>query len=391
MCSMSKSMRDPNTERTTSNRMDNNEAESLDLRETMSKMQADDYKNQLQDREREWKEVLLYESLRNGPKPDNPASWAIAVKQLGRYIETKQSILRSRLFNPHVGDEVFADAYSELVTNASNMLTAYLATDPAGRQEKDLEALAEGVHAALKAQGRKERSDDEILQDFLNAGVVEPYPINKKLSWVTDAHGEKFLIPNQLLPSSLNLPSNKLIVNKDTSLGRKLNLRSGDCVRLITNRQAGLGLPKGVEGYVLKLVSNKALGWCANYCQIMFILEYDEDTESWKEDFLEVTENELQRCDSSHPPSQWFPLLVSPEGRVKTTVLGSFKLKPGAKSYTYDELLDQLTGGTSLSTGQGADILEPGGSTPSAQGMSGQLHGLFQGAWKGLMRGLGNF
>ncbi len=146
----------------------------------------------------------------------------------------------------------------------------------------------------------------------------------------------------------------------DPSPGRVLNLRRDHCVRLITDGYAHLGMPRGMEGYVISLVSNEALGWPANSCQIMVVLAYPGRGMAWEEDFLEVAEDELEVCTGDSPPSKWFPFETSGDGLVKRTRSGGFRVRGDAQPYTHEERIGGLAGPPATSPEQ------PGG--PPRQG-----------------------
>jgi hypothetical protein len=139
----------------------------------------------------------------------------------------------------------------------------------------------------------------------------------------------------------------KILADPHPSEGRPF--KSNDCVRLMTDKYIGHGLPKGIEGYVSGVVSNQFLGWKGNFCQVMFIVackyettEQDEIT-VW-DDFLEVEEDQLQLCNKKHPPSLWFPFQVAETGQViRDQQLGRFEYHTEIKPYTYQDLWDVLT------------------------------------------------
>lgn len=110
-----------------------------------------------------------------------------------------------------------------------------------------------------------------------------------------------------------------------------------------TNGYAGLGILKGMVGYVLQLVSNECFLGNPNYCQVIFIVEYDSADNSCTE---EVTDNDAEICDMNNTPPDWFPFLVLPNGQIDTTPEeGYLQIKPNATSYTYDWLVDHLSDG----------------------------------------------
>lgn len=182
----------------------------------------------------------------------------------------------------------------------------YAKVSPAYRQQNKLKDVAQHVHETLTKQtkqNRKERSTEELFQDFLNVGTVEPHPTHPDKAYlVTDHHGDKFLLPKRFLGESFNWPLDKILADPHPSEGRQF--KSDDCVRLMTNKYLHRGMPKGIEEYVSGVVSNKFLRREANYCQVMFVLACQDETTVW-EGFLEVEEHELQLCDKKHSPFKW--------------------------------------------------------------------------------------
>ena len=181
---------------------------------------------------------------------------------------------------------------------------------------------------------------EELFLDFLNAGDLELHPTNPDEAYlVTDHHGDKTLLPKIFLPESFNWPLDKILADPDPSEGRPF--KSNDCVRLMTDKYIGHGLPKGIEGYVSGVVSNEFLGWEANRCHVMFIIACKDDTTV--QDFLEVQEDQLQLCNKKHPPSQLFLYQVARNGQViRDQQSGSFERHKESKPYTYEYLLDSL-------------------------------------------------
>lgn len=77
----------------------------------------------------------------------------------------------------------------------------------------------------------------------------------------------------------------------------------------------------------------------------MSIVDYDPTDQSCAEEYLEVTDDELQICDATNQPPYWFPYQVEGNGiMMKTPVRDDFVLKPDAISYDYYWLLKQLLG-----------------------------------------------
>jgi hypothetical protein len=308
-------------------------------------------------RQREWEEVLLYEALVRGPEVAEDTPWDKTLDKLAEHIGDNGRVLLHNLIDPEPVDENnhwdmdLNDRYLEKFRQVRSRLIYYLQSKANSLAKetdeelkilarKDLDQLAREASEALKAQGRQPRFADQVRVDYLNAGTVTRY--NDDLSSVTDIHGRTSLVPNDFLPEAVT-SSDNVLVERDLHPDRVLNLRRNHCVRLITDAYEDRGMPKGIEGYVTNLVSNEALGWPANNCQIMVVLEHLGKDIPWSEDFLEVTESEIERCTKENPPSEWFPFETSEDGLVETTPLG-FKVKPDAKTYTYEELFVHLTG-----------------------------------------------
>jgi len=312
-----------------------------------------------EERSREWEEVWLYEWLVRGPEAAGEASWEGALDRLDEHIGDYGRALSDNLYGPEPVEEGQWDeerhrSYIDLLNTTDDLLNSYVDSrsrwrgSPADEglrraMREGLDRLARKVSEALREQGRQPRSEDQVLMDYLNAGTVTRYRDSKVLSLVTNIHGMASTRANCFLPEAVHSPD-RLLVETDPSPGRRLGLRRDHCVRLITDGYAHLGMPRGMEGYVINLVSNEALGWPANNCQIMVVLAYHGRGVPWEEDFLEVAEHELEVCTKGNPPSKWFPFETSGDGLVKRTRSGGFRVRRDAQPYTHEERIGGLAG-----------------------------------------------
>lgn len=302
----------------------------------------------------EWEQVQLFETLRKGPGA-NPRSWDHAtLNDLVRLVDHHQSVLWWLVSDPFAmsedWDENEDNSFSKLVDETYDSGEAF----EASRSDEDLKLFANALHHTLAAQALPSRSEDEVLEDYLNAGRV--LRSEGDCSWIQDAHGREFLMPNVFLPDSLSVPPEMV----DKEEGRRFE--QDHCVCLKTNKYEGKGLPQGAAGYVLQLVSNNSFEHLPNYCQVIFVTAYDAEQQSYEEDYLEVRDNDLELCDKDHRPPVWFPFEVKRDGFIKKTISGKFKRRSRAKSYTYDELFDILMGERQAIEGQG-----PSGSSSSPE------------------------
>lgn len=286
-----------------------------------------------------WEQVLLFEALRKGPNGQkNSSHWVKTMNKLARLVSTDQPVLWDIIFNPSgISDnwskEQLAN-YQELVKAVREGIDAYCHKDGS---PANLEALADAVHTTLSAQWYQERSEEELVENYLTAGRLVKSDSRKRISWMRDAHGIEFALPTQFVEERELLE----VETVERESGRRL--KSDQCVRLITDTYEGFGMPKGAVGYVLHLVSNASLKREANYCQVMFILEYDNEDQSYTEEYLEVTDTDLELCDRAHQPPSWFPFVVSGNGVVNRVLGGSFHVSPTAESYTYEDLFKKLS------------------------------------------------
>ena len=93
--------------------MDNSEFEPLDPRATAEGKQGNDYRKVLLDREKEWEEVLLFKTLRKGPKP-SPNVWL-------------HDLMMARLEEePSLEEEKALPAWNRAITKLGSLLN----TDP---------------------------------------------------------------------------------------------------------------------------------------------------------------------------------------------------------------------------------------------------------------------
>lgn len=286
----------------------------------------------------EWEQVQLFEALQKGSGTD-PESGDATLKNLVRLLDHEPSVLWSLVSDPiflNAGKEGWTDdkssRFGELVKKAFDCGAAF----ETSRSREDLKALAVAVHKTLVAQGLPNRSEEEVLADYLSAGRVVRTEGN--LTWIQDVYGREILIASAFVPN----PSPPEMVASEENRP----FEHGHCVRLTTDDYTGIGLPKGSVGYVLQLVSNKSFTDVRNYCQVIFIVGYDAEDQSCTDEYLEVTDSELELCDKEHRPPAWFPFEVGRDGFVKKTRKGQFQLRPNAEPYTYEELGDQLIFGT---------------------------------------------
>ena len=302
-----------------------------------------------------WKEVLLYDELRKGPETKDAQGeinwgnekWGQTLNKLSIYLidEDNQRRLVNQLFLGERDKGWTKDKLNRYFGEARKVCREI---GNYNGQSDDLESLGRHVHAILAQQSRQDRTKEELARDFGNAGQLEPDPIQPDKAYlVTDHHGKKQWLPKIFVPESFDWPMDKILADPDPGEGRPF--KADDCVRLMTDKYIGHGMPKGIEGYVLGVVSNQLLGWEGNFCQVMFIVackyettEQDEMT-VW-DDFLEVKEDQLQLCDKNHPPSLWFPYQVARNGQVRRDPKsGCFEYHTEMKSYVYPELWDVLT------------------------------------------------
>jgi hypothetical protein len=334
-----------------------------------------------EEREKEWEEVWLYEALVRGPKEGEAASWDGTLDRLDQHIGGHGKPLLDNLYGLEPveegqwDDKQRHDHYLGTLREAKALLHAYVDSRSRWRgsqadeglrrvAREGLDRLARKVSEALREQGRRPRSEDQVMTDYLNAGTVTRYRDSKVTSLVTDIHGMAYTIANCFLPEAVLSPD-RLLVESDPSPGRRLGLRRDHCVRLITDGYAHLGMPRGMEGYVISLVSNEALGWTANNCQIMVVLAYQGRGMPWEEDFLEVAEDELEVCTKGNPPSKWFPFETSGDGLVKRTRSGGFRVRGDAQPYTHEERIGGLAGPPATSPERPAGTPRQGSCRPA--------------------------
>ena len=186
-----------------------------------------------QRRANDWKEVLLYEKLRRGSKTTD--TWPKTLDHLHDYLldEGNQRRLVRQLLNGET-DKDWTDEqlklYLDDAVNVCRKITAYTTSDL--WQESQLQDMGHHVHRILAQQNRKERSTEELFQDFLNAGTVEPPPTAPDVAcFVTDHHGKKTLLPKCLLPESFNWPIDKILADPDPSEGRPFKSDDGQIHR----------------------------------------------------------------------------------------------------------------------------------------------------------------
>lgn len=229
-----------------------------------------------------------------------------------------------------------AEDYTNYLDEAArlcNMIIDNTKTDPVSLQQNLLRDLGQRVHEILDRQTPEPKSMERLFRDFLNAGQRKVNPNDPEESYlVTDHHGETTPIPKGLVPESRHWPIDEILADDPSE---KRPFESNACVRLVTDKYAGIGLPRGIEGYVSGVVSNKYLGWKANYCHVMFIVACEEDG-TVVEDFLEVRDDDLQLCDKKNPPTQFFPYEVARNGQMM------LERHENSKPYTYDDLVDFL-------------------------------------------------
>ena len=323
-----------------------------------------------------WEEVLLYDGLRKGPETKNAQGeinwgdekWSQTLKRLDTYLADKanQPRLVRELFLGEIDKDWTRDKYVNEVRKVCKEISNY--NEQPGQPE-DLQNLGKHLYKILAQQSGRGRTEEELLRDFNNAGQLEPHPTRSvdKGYMVTDHHGRKQWLPKIFLPESLHWSMDQILADNSNE-GRPF--KSDHCVRLKTDRYAGRGMPEGIEGYVLGAVSNKHLGWEANLCQVMFIVACtSETTEQDKitvwDDFLEVTDDDLQLCDKKHPPSLWFPFQVDGDGRViRDQRSGLFEYHTKITPYRYPELWDVLTA-QQRQPGEGLQEEEEGNPSPS--------------------------
>ena len=297
--------------------------------------------NLVQRRQEDWQEVLLYERLRKGPKTgdDTNPEWNETLSQLENYLKKKHN--RRRLMTRLLSDagaleDWPAEDYTNYLDKAArlcNMIIDNTKTDPVSLQPDLLKDLGQRVYEILDKQTSEPKSMERLFRDFLNAGQRKLNPNDPDESYlVTDHHGETTPIPKDLMPESRHWTMDQILADDPSE---KRPFESNDCVRLVTDKYEGVGLPEGIEGYVSGVVSNKYLGWKANYCHVIFILACEEDG-TMVEDFLEVRDNDLRRCDIENPPSQFFPYEVARNGQMM------LERHEESKPYTYDDLVDFL-------------------------------------------------
>lgn len=281
----------------------------------------------------EWEQAQLCAALRKGPGTD-PESWGATLKNLVRLRDHQPWVLRSLVSDPifeKAGNEGWTDGefnrFSELVKKAFDCDAAF---ETSGSQE-DLEALAAAVHETLVAQGLPDRSEEEVLGDYLTAGRV--LRTEGEWTWFQDMYGREVFMVGAFVP---DLSPPEMVDSEENR-----PFEHGHCVRLTTDAYTGIGLPKGSVGYVLQLVSNKSFTDARNYCEVAFIVGYDAEDQSCTDEYLEVTDSELELCDKDHRPPAWFPFEVGGDGFVKKTRKGQFQLRPNPEPYTYEELEDQ--------------------------------------------------
>lgn len=278
----------------------------------------------------EWEQVQLFEMLKKGPEV-NPETWDATLEDLVRLIDHDQPRLWSLVYDSSDDlGEIQHKQVLELIEKTENCGDAY----ERSRSPEDLRALGNALHKTLAAQGFLDRSEDEVLTDYLNAGRVVRRDAD--CSWFLDAHGRELVLPNAFLPPSLALSPE--IVDKEE--GRPFE--AGHCVRLETDKYSGKGVPKWAIGYVQNLVSNNAFGHDPNFCRVTFVTDYDAEEQSWTGEYLEVGDGDLKLCDENHRLLAWFPFEVDPNGFIKKGEDGHFELSSRARSYTYEELCDKL-------------------------------------------------
>lgn len=277
--------------------------------------------------ESELEAMLLFDALLRGP--NEAMSWATAVHDLGHLLDTDPRVIWSVVDNPdaNAANKNSREQLEQCLSEFREKARAYQSGNKKGGE--DLENLAMAVNKVLAAQGRRPRSEEGILVDYATAGCV--VRSSGEYSWIRDAYDIESQVPNEFLNQEYNF------VLKEE--GR--DLKRDHCVRLITDSYAGLGLPKGVEGYMFRLLSNKSLGGIGNFCQVLFIIGYDSEDQSLSDDWQEVKDEVLQVCDDRNPPSDWFPILVQ-NGVVQRGDDKRLKIKPGATSYNSWDLMDIL-------------------------------------------------
>lgn len=295
---------------------------------------------------------MLYDGLCKGPETKNAQGeinwedekWSQTLNRLSLYLIDKdnQRRLVKELFLGETDEGWTRGRYLGEVRKVCQEISNY------NGQSDDLERLGRHLHAILAQHSRKDRTKEELARDFANAGQLEPDPIQPDKAYlVTDHHGKKQRLLKMFVPESFHWRMDKILADPDPSEGRPF--KADDCVRLMTDKYIGPGMPKGIEGYVSGVVSNQFLGWEGNFCQVMFIVACTyETTEQDKitvwEHFLEVEEDQLQLCNENHPPSLWFPYQVAMNGQViRDQNSGYFEYHTEIKSYRYPELWDVLT------------------------------------------------
>lgn len=309
----------------------------------------------------EWEQAQLCAALRKGPRTD-PESWGATLKNLVRLRDHQPWVLRSLVSDPIFDKEDWTDnessRFSELVKKAFDCDAAF----ETSRSQEDLEALAAAVHETLVAQGLPNRSEGEVLADYLSAGRV--VRTEGKWTWIQDIFGREVFIVSAFVP---DLSPPELVRSEENR-----PFEYGHCVRLTTDDYAGIGLPKGCVGYVLQLVSNKSFTDVRNYCQVIFIIGYDAEDESCTDEYEEVTDSELELCDKDHRPPAWFPFEVGGDGFVKKDQKSQFQLRPNAEPYTYEEMCDQLILGTRPMEGpsQSSSLIEEAAEEGQLQRMT---------------------
>jgi hypothetical protein len=301
-------------------------------------------------KEKMWEEVLLYDGLRKGPETKDvqgeidweDEKWGQTLKRLGSYFEDKdnQRRLVRELFLGETDKDWTRDKRREYVDKIKEVAIEIKNYNEQPRQPDDIKRLGQHLHKLLAQQSGRDRTREELLQGFNNAGKLELNPHDPEESYlVTDHHGKKKWLPKIFLPETFHWTMDQILAD-DPSENRRF--KSDDCVRLKTNDYEIHGMPMGVEGYVLGAVSNKFLGWEANRYQVIFIVACTEEQDGmtvW-DDFLEVTEDDLERCDT---PSLRFLYQVDGKGRViRDKQSGQFKRNKEVILYRYPELLDGL-------------------------------------------------
>lgn len=207
----------------------------------------------------EWESVVLFEDLRRGPKGyESPEQhreqedekkgydrWVKATENLTQLVDTNLGLFWDKIIDPSGIDDDESitqnDEFLQLVETVNQCLDAFFAN----RSYESLETLAQAIHAALRAQSQEVRSDMQVFQDYLNAGKVRKH--NNNISWIEDRYGGKFLVP--MLAESLQSHTTAEIVPRKS--GRII--QRDQCVRLVTNKHASLGMYSGMVGYVLDL------------------------------------------------------------------------------------------------------------------------------------------